>query len=79
MNLEKITRVVVRFSPWTGNAASAREFLARACSRKAQTSNPNCEISSSIRCARTPSDRRIGCAVRQRAESRPDAIADAAR
>lgn len=49
MNLGQLSRVVVQFSPWTGNARSAREFLSRVTSRRATESNPSCEIKSFVR------------------------------
>jgi len=29
LNLAKITRILIQFTPWTGEARCAREFLAR--------------------------------------------------
>lgn len=51
MPLSRIAKVVVRFSPLTPEARSAREFLARISSGKARASNPQCEIVTSLRVA----------------------------
>lgn len=50
MHLKQISRIVVRFSPWTGEARSAREFLARVTSAPARASNPDCKVDTKIRC-----------------------------
>ncbi|KAL6785428.1 hypothetical protein F751_6074 [Auxenochlorella protothecoides] len=49
MQLKHIAKVFVQLSPLSGEARSAREFLARATSRKALESNPACEVSQAIR------------------------------
>ena len=47
--LKQLQRVLVQFSPWTGEGRSAREFLSRLQTVKAQASNPDCKIESRIR------------------------------
>lgn len=49
MHLKQLSRVLVQFSPWTGTARSAREFLARVSSVPAQKSNPECKVESKVR------------------------------
>ena len=49
MQLKQMSRVVVQFSPWTGTARSAREFLAQASSKKAAASNPDCKVEARVR------------------------------
>lgn len=44
MKLKQISRILVQFSPWTGEARSAREFLARVTSAPAHASNPDCKV-----------------------------------
>ncbi len=44
MKLKQISRILVQFSPWTGEARSAREFLARVTSAPARASNPDCKV-----------------------------------
>ena len=47
--LKQLQRVLVQFSPWSGEGRSAREFLSRLQSPKAQASNPDCKIETRIR------------------------------
>jgi 39S ribosomal protein L53/MRP-L53 len=49
MVLKHLSKVVVQFSPFTGNSRSAREFLARVTAPKAQASNPDCVVDGRIR------------------------------
>jgi large subunit ribosomal protein L53 len=49
MQLKQIARIVVRFSPWEGDARSAREFLARITSASARASNPECKVEHQVR------------------------------
>ncbi|KAI7839748.1 hypothetical protein COHA_006552 [Chlorella ohadii] len=49
MQLKQINRILVQFSPYTGNARSAREFITRITSRKAQESNADCKIETRVR------------------------------
>lgn len=49
MQLKQISRILVQFSPYTGQARSAREFLARVTSRAAQASNPDCTVQARVR------------------------------
>ncbi|KAI3431802.1 hypothetical protein D9Q98_010555 [Chlorella vulgaris] len=49
MQLKQISRILVQFSPYTGQARSAREFLARVSSRPAQASNPECTVQTNLR------------------------------
>lgn len=44
MQLKQISRILVQFSPWTGEARSAREFIARVTSDAARASNPECSV-----------------------------------
>jgi hypothetical protein len=45
----QISRILVQFSPYTGQARSAREFLARVTSQPARQSNPDCEVQARVR------------------------------
>lgn len=49
MQLKQISRILVQFSPYTGQARSAREFLARVTSRPAQATNPDCQVQARVR------------------------------
>lgn len=49
MVLKHLSKVVVQFSPFTGNSRSAREFLARVTAPKAQASNPDCVVDGRVR------------------------------
>ncbi|KAL4439865.1 hypothetical protein ABPG75_002866 [Micractinium tetrahymenae] len=49
MQLKQISRILVQFSPYTGQARSAREFLARVTSRPAQATNPDCQVLARVR------------------------------
>lgn len=49
MQLKQISRILVQFSPYTGQARSAREFLARVTSTPAQLTNPDCQIKTRVR------------------------------
>ncbi|PSC69249.1 39S ribosomal mitochondrial [Micractinium conductrix] len=49
MQLKQISRILVQFSPYTGQARSAREFLARVTSAPAQASNPECQVQARVR------------------------------
>ena len=49
MQLKQIARVLVQFSPYTGTARSAREFLARVNSNAARASNPECLVQAQLR------------------------------
>lgn len=44
MQLKQLNKVLICFSPWTGTARSAREFLARCTAPQAVASNPDCKI-----------------------------------
>ena len=49
MQLKQISRILVQFSPYTGQARSAREFLARVTSSPAQKTNPDCQVQARVR------------------------------
>ncbi len=51
MVLKHLSKVVVQFSPSTGNSRSAREFLARVTAPAARKSNPECELDGRVRLA----------------------------
>ncbi len=53
MSLARVTRIVVRFSPWSTECRSARDFLARIAS--AQATNPECQITTQLRLSGRPS------------------------
>lgn len=53
MQLKHISKILVQISPMGGHARSAREFLARATSRKSLATNPQCDIKHNVRCAGT--------------------------
>lgn len=50
MQLKGLSRVLVQFSPWNGQARSAREFLARVTSGPAVATNPDCKVEYRLRC-----------------------------
>jgi len=49
MQLKQISRILVQFSPYTGQARSAREFLARVTSAPAKATNPDCQVEAKVR------------------------------
>ncbi|KAK9825348.1 hypothetical protein WJX81_001064 [Elliptochloris bilobata] len=44
LNLSKITRILINFVPWSGEARCAREFLSRVSGGKAVATNPECDV-----------------------------------
>ena len=54
MPLSKVAKVVVQFSPWTGEARAAREFFTRITSEKARKSNPECVVEAKVRISGQP-------------------------
>ena len=49
MPFSRLTKVIVKFSPFSQEARAAREFLARLSSGKARASNPQCDVVASLR------------------------------
>ena len=49
MKLKQLQKVIVEFSPLSGKSRSAREFVSRLQSPKAQASNPECTLSTRVR------------------------------
>ena len=48
MQLKQISRILVQFSPWTGEARSAREFVKQITSDGARASNPDCKVDTRV-------------------------------
>lgn len=63
MVLKHLSKVVVQFSPFSGNSRSAREFLARVTAPKAQASNPDCTVDGRVRAKGACSDMHTVCAT----------------
>ena len=63
MVLKHLSKVVVQFSPLTGNSRSAREFLARVTSPSAKASNPDCGLDARVRIKGAAAPSACACAV----------------
>lgn len=71
MVLKHLSKVVVQFSPFTGNSRSAREFLARVTAPKAQASNPDCVVDGRVRIKGSAAYSRTPCHLRTYKEHLP--------